>query len=50
MINRSKPLVLAGAEAVLTGKPVSLTAFHSKALASWVADTIKTRDIDAPAA
>ncbi len=42
---RSKPLVLAGAEAVLTGKPVSLTAFHSERLAKWVRETIAQRPI-----
>ena len=45
LVRRSKPLVLAGAEAVLAGKPVSLTAFHSRALAGWVARTIAERDI-----
>ena len=44
---RTKPLPLAGIEAVLAGKPVSLTAFHSRQLAAWVRDTIATRDISA---
>lgn len=44
---RTKPLPLAGIEAVLAGKPVSLTAFHSRQLAAWVRDTIATRDIAA---
>ncbi len=44
---RTKPLPLAGIEAVLAGKPVSLTAFHSRRLASWVQDTIAAQDIDA---
>lgn len=44
---RSKPLALAGIEAVLADKPVSLTAFHSRKLASWVRHTIATRPISA---
>ncbi|MCL9981983.1 MAG: TIGR03087 family PEP-CTERM/XrtA system glycosyltransferase [Erythrobacter sp.] len=44
---RTKPLPLAGIEAVLAGKPVSLTAFHSRLLADWVRHTIATRDIEA---
>lgn len=45
--NRSKPLVLAGAEAVLSGKPVSLTAFHSARLENWVRKTLASRPIEA---
>lgn len=44
---RTKPLPLAGVEAVLAGKPVSLTAFHSHQLAGWVRDTIARHDISA---
>jgi sugar transferase (PEP-CTERM/EpsH1 system associated) len=44
---RTKPLPLAGVEAVLAGKPVSLTAFHSRQLADWVRSTIATRPISA---
>ena len=44
---RTKPLPLAGIEAVLAGKPVSLTAFHSRPLAAWVRQTIAARDIAA---
>ncbi|WP_301751102.1 TIGR03087 family PEP-CTERM/XrtA system glycosyltransferase [uncultured Erythrobacter sp.] len=44
---RTKPLPLAGAEAVLAGKPVSLTAFHSRKLERWVRETIAARDIAA---
>jgi len=44
---RTKPLVLAGLEAVATGKPVSLTAFHSPTLERWVRDTIAGRPIGA---
>jgi len=36
VVDRRKPLVLAGAEAVLAGKPVSLTAFCSPRLDHWV--------------
>lgn len=44
---RTKPLPLAGAEAVLAGKPVSLTAFHSRQLERWVRGTIARHDISA---
>jgi len=44
---RTKPLVLAGIEAVLTGKPVSLTAFHSSKLKDWVRETIASCNITA---
>lgn len=47
IVGRTKPLALAGAEAVLAGKPVSLTAFHSRALAAWVRETIAAHHIDA---
>lgn len=44
---RTKPLPLAGAEAVLLGKPVSLTAFGSRTLAAWVRETIAREGIEA---
>ncbi len=44
---RTKPLPLAGIEAVLSGKPVSLTAFHSSRLEAWVQRTIAAQSIDA---
>ncbi len=44
---RSKPLVLAGLEAVAQGRPVTLTAFHSRALERWVRTTIAARPIGA---
>lgn len=44
---RTKPLPLAGVEAVLAGKPVSLTAFHSRKLAAWVRETIARERIEA---
>jgi len=47
VVQRSKPLVLAGAEAVLTGKPVSLTAFHSADLENWVHKALSERPISA---
>ncbi len=46
IVNRNKPLVLAGVEAVLAGKPVSLTAFHSARLEAWVRDTIARQSIE----
>ncbi|MDJ0977849.1 MAG: TIGR03087 family PEP-CTERM/XrtA system glycosyltransferase [Erythrobacter sp.] len=45
VVQRSKPLVLAGAQAVLSGKPVSLTAFHSAKLSAWVERTLDARPI-----
>jgi sugar transferase (PEP-CTERM/EpsH1 system associated) len=45
--NRSKPLVLAGAQALATGQPVSLTAFHSPRLSGWVQRTLATQQIGA---
>jgi polysaccharide biosynthesis protein PslH len=47
VVARTKPLPLAGVEAVLSGKPVSLTAFHSRTLAAWVRETIRRERIDA---
>jgi sugar transferase (PEP-CTERM/EpsH1 system associated) len=44
---RSKPLVLAGLEAVASAKPVSLTAFHARSLEGWVRKTIAARPIGA---
>jgi sugar transferase (PEP-CTERM/EpsH1 system associated) len=44
---RTKPLPLAGIEAVLGGKPVSLTAFHSRQLDGWVRQTIAAHNIEA---
>ncbi|MEO9462900.1 MAG: TIGR03087 family PEP-CTERM/XrtA system glycosyltransferase [Marinomonas sp.] len=45
LIERTKPLPLAGVEALLTGKPVSLTAFHHSDLTAWVKRTIAEQDI-----
>ncbi|MEM9501900.1 MAG: TIGR03087 family PEP-CTERM/XrtA system glycosyltransferase [Pseudomonadota bacterium] len=46
IVDRKKPLMLAGIEAMLTGKPVSLTAFHSARLESWVTQTLALHPID----
>ncbi len=45
IVNRTKPLVLAGAQAVMANAPVSLTAFHSVRLAQWVHETLSSEDI-----
>ena len=44
---RSKPLALAAVQAVALGQPVSLAAFHDRALAGYVADVLATRPISA---
>ncbi|WP_435417466.1 TIGR03087 family PEP-CTERM/XrtA system glycosyltransferase [Parerythrobacter aurantius] len=46
LVRRTKPLPLAGLEALGTGKPVSLTAWDSAALRSWVAKALAERPID----
>lgn len=46
LIRRTKPLPLAGLEALGTGKPVSLTAWDSAALRAWVTRTLAERPID----
>ncbi|KPP96587.1 TIGR03087 family PEP-CTERM/XrtA system glycosyltransferase [Erythrobacter sp. HL-111] len=43
---RAKPLALAGIEAVIAGKPVSLAAFHSAALERWVRRTLAEHEVD----
>lgn len=47
LVRRSKPLVLAGGQAVLRRMPVSLTAFHDRTLASYINQVIATRPISA---
>ncbi|MEM1196106.1 MAG: TIGR03087 family PEP-CTERM/XrtA system glycosyltransferase [Pseudomonadota bacterium] len=47
VVNRSKSLALAGAQAVLQGNPVSLSAFYSAELERWVAKTIARESIHA---
>jgi sugar transferase (PEP-CTERM/EpsH1 system associated) len=43
---RTKPLPLAGAEALAGGLPVSLTAFRHAALSAWVRQTLERGAID----
>lgn len=45
LIRRVKPLFVAGMQAVLAGKPVSLTAFHDPDLASYIDHILATRPI-----
>ena len=47
LAQRSKPLPLAGLEALASGKPVSVTAFHSRALEGYIAMVLATRPIGA---
>jgi sugar transferase (PEP-CTERM/EpsH1 system associated) len=47
LARRSKPLALAGIEALATGRPVSLTAFHSRSLAVYVDEVLRSRAISA---
>jgi sugar transferase (PEP-CTERM/EpsH1 system associated) len=44
---RAKPLALAAVQAVALHRPVSLAAFHDKALAGYVANVLATRPISA---
>ncbi len=46
MPTRSKPLPIAGIEAIVRGEPVNLTAFRHSGLAAWVADTLARYPID----
>ncbi|WP_288486732.1 TIGR03087 family PEP-CTERM/XrtA system glycosyltransferase [uncultured Novosphingobium sp.] len=45
LVRRSKPLPLAAAEAMVTGQPISLTAFRSGTLARYVCKILATRPI-----
>lgn len=47
MPRRSKPLALAGVEALGRGEPVSLSAFRSDRLKRWVKQTLANRNITA---
>jgi polysaccharide biosynthesis protein PslH len=47
LVRRAKPLVFAGLQSLLQGRPVSLTAFHNAKLADYVARTIAARPIGA---
>lgn len=46
LVRRDKSLVRAGIEALVKGKPVSLTAFHHPALAAYVRRVLAERPID----
>ena len=46
LVSRRKPMALAGAQALLSGKPISLTAFADRRLAAWVERVLSERDID----
>ncbi|MEP7221850.1 MAG: TIGR03087 family PEP-CTERM/XrtA system glycosyltransferase [Novosphingobium sp.] len=47
LIQRRKPVLRAGLEAVASGRPVSLTAFHDPLLAEYISETIRSRNIAA---
>jgi sugar transferase (PEP-CTERM/EpsH1 system associated) len=47
LVRRAKPLVLAGLQALAQRRPVSLTAFHDRALAAYVEEVLATRPISA---
>ena len=46
LVRRSKSMVMAGAEAVLKGVPVSQTAFHHPAIDRYIGQVLATRPID----
>lgn len=46
LVDRKKPLALAGVEAIARGEPVSLTAFRHRAIGEFVARTLRERPID----
>ena len=46
LVRRTKPVPLAGVEALLKRRPVSLTAFHSADLAAYVRTVLKSRPVD----
>ncbi|MFC0204823.1 TIGR03087 family PEP-CTERM/XrtA system glycosyltransferase [Novosphingobium soli] len=47
LVERSKPLGAAGVEALASGRPVSLAAFHDARLHAYVRDVLAHRAIDA---
>ncbi|MCB5424620.1 TIGR03087 family PEP-CTERM/XrtA system glycosyltransferase [Altererythrobacter sp. CC-YST694] len=47
LVSRSRPLIVAGCEALLRGEAVSIAAFGSAALANYVEDILRTRPISA---
>lgn len=46
LVNRSKSLALAGVEAILSSRPVSLTAFDSGRIRRWIAETLERHPVD----
>jgi sugar transferase (PEP-CTERM/EpsH1 system associated) len=46
LVRRTKPVPLAGVEALLKRRPVSLTAFYSDRLAAYVRSVLESRPID----
>ncbi|MXO74152.1 TIGR03087 family PEP-CTERM/XrtA system glycosyltransferase [Altererythrobacter aerius] len=46
LVARPRRLAWSGLKALVTGKPVSLTAFASDRLAQWIAETLRDRPID----
>jgi sugar transferase (PEP-CTERM/EpsH1 system associated) len=47
LIERRKPLPVAGIQALASGRPISLTAFHDRRLEAYVHEVLATREIDA---
>jgi polysaccharide biosynthesis protein PslH len=45
LVKRAKPLALAAAQAIITGRPISLTAFHSRTISDYVRKLLETRPI-----
>lgn len=45
LVRRAKPLALAAAQAMVSGKPISLTAFYSRKLADYISQVLETRSI-----
>lgn len=46
LVERSKPLPVAGVQALASGRPLSLTAFYDKDLETYVRDLLAEHDID----
>jgi sugar transferase (PEP-CTERM/EpsH1 system associated) len=46
LVTRTKPLPLAGVEALMGGVPVSLTAFRHRAIAEFIERTVRERPVD----
>lgn len=47
LVRRGKPLALAAVQALALRQPVSLSAFHDRALAGYIAEVLATRPISA---